>query len=167
MAPRGAFLCMADLILDRLSGLLEPCVEAMGYELADLELKRERRGQVLRLFIDQDSGIGLEDCERVSGQVSALLDVEDPIPGHYNLEVSSPGLDRKLAKPEHFDRFAGRRVQVRMRGAHLGRRNFGGTLLAREGEVIVLDVHDGTGRVELDLRDVMVARLAPEIRFED
>ena len=160
-------MCMVNLILDRLNGLLEPCVEAMGYELADLELKRERRGQVLRLFIDQDSGIGLDDCERVSGQVSALLDVEDPIPGHYNLEVSSPGLDRKLAKPEHFERFAGRRVQVRMRGPHLGRRNFSGTLLGREDGVIVLDVHDGTGRVELDLQDVVVARLAPEIRFED
>ena len=157
---------MANMILDRLNGLLAPCVEAMGYELADLELKRERRGQVLRLFIDQDSGIGLDDCERVSGQVSALLDVEDPIPGHYNLEVSSPGLDRKLAKPEHFDRFAGRRVQVRLRGEHLGRRNFGGTLLSREGESITLDVPDGTGQVEFSLEDIMVARLAPEIRVD-
>ena len=85
-------------MLNRLNTLLAPCVEAMGYELADLELKRESRGQVLRLFIDQDSGIGLEDCERVSGQVSALLDVEDPIPGHYSLEVSSPGLDRKAGQ---------------------------------------------------------------------
>ena len=155
---------MANMILDRLNGLLAPCVEAMGYELADLELKRERRGQVLRLFIDQDSGIGLDDCERVSGQVSALLDVEDPIPGHYNLEVSSPGLDRKLAKPEHFDRFAGRRVQVRLRGERLGRRNFGGTLLSRRGESIMLDVPDGTGQVEFSLEDIMVARLAPEVR---
>ena len=69
------------MILDRLNGLLTPCVEALGYELADLELKREHRGQVLRLFIDQESGIALDDCELVSGQVSVLLDVEDPIPG--------------------------------------------------------------------------------------
>lgn len=158
---------MAKMILDRLNGLLTPCVEALGYELADLELKRERRGQVLRLFIDQESGIALDDCELVSGQVSALLDVEDPIPGHYNLEVSSPGLDRKLAKPEHFDRFAGRRVQVRMRRDHHGRRRFGGTLLERKGEYIVVDVTDGTGRVELSLDDIKVARLAPEVRFED
>lgn len=156
-----------NVILDRLNGLLEPCVEALGYELADLELKRESRGQVLRLFIDQESGIALEDCERVSGQVSALLDVEDPIPGHYNLEVSSPGLDRKLAKPEHFDRFSGRRVKVSMRREQDGRRNFGGTLLARRGQIIVLDVTDGTGEVELNLTDVKVARLAPEIRIED
>ncbi|MCY4477742.1 MAG: ribosome maturation factor RimP [Gammaproteobacteria bacterium] len=158
---------MVNMIVDRLNGLLAPCVEAMGYELADLELKRERRGQVLRLFIDRDAGIGLDDCERVSGQVSALLDVEDPIPGHYSLEVSSPGLDRKLAKPEHFDRFAGRRIRVRMRSQHLGRRNFGGTLLAREGDVIELDVNDGTGKVQLNLQDIFVARLAPDIRVED
>lgn len=158
---------MEKMILDRLNGLLTPCVEALGYELADLELKREHRGQVLRLFIDQESGIALDDCERVSSQVSALLDVEDPIPGHYNLEVSSPGLDRKLAKPEHFDRFAGRRVQVRMRRDHDGRRKFGGTLLERKGEYIVVDVNDGTGRVELSLDDIKIARLAPEVRFGD
>ena len=154
------------MILDRLNGLLAPCVEALGYELADLELKRESRGQVLRLFIDQESGIALDDCELVSGQVSALLDVEDPIPGHYNLEVSSPGLDRKLAKPEHFDRFAGRRVQIRMRRGHDGRRNFGGTLLERRGGCVAVDVNDGTGKVELSMDDIKVARLAPEIRVE-
>ncbi len=157
---------MMNVILDRLNGLLAPCVESMGYELADLELKRENRGQVLRLFIDQESGIALDDCERVSGQVSALLDVEDPIPGHYNLEVSSPGLDRKLAKPEHFDRFAGRRVQVRLRSELNGRRSFGGTLEGRKGEIIVLDVTGGTGHLELNLADIKVARLAPDIRFE-
>lgn len=157
---------MANMILDRLNGLLAPCVEALGYELADLELKRESRGQVLRLFIDQESGIALDDCELVSGQVSALLDVEDPIPGHYNLEVSSPGLDRKLAKPEHFDRFAGRRVQIRMRRGHDGRRNFGGTLLERRGGCVAVDVNDGTGKVELSMDDIKVARLAPEIRVE-
>ena len=155
-----------NVILDRLTGLLAPCVEAMGYELADLELKREGRGQVLRLFIDQDSGVALGDCERVSGQVSALLDVEDPIPGQYSLEVSSPGLDRKLARPEHYDRFAGRGVRVRMWRGRDGRRNFGGTLLARRGEVIVLDVTGEPEPVELDLADVKVARLAPDIRIE-
>ena len=157
---------MANMILERLNGLLTPCVEALGYELADLELKRESRGQVLRLFIDQESGIALGDCELVSGQVSALLDVEDPIPGHYNLEVSSPGLDRKLAKPEHFDRFAGRRVQIRMRRGHDGRRNFGGTLLERRGGCVAVDVNDGTGQVELSIDDIKIARLAPEIRVE-
>ena len=155
---------LMSVILDRLSGLLEPCVEAMGYELADLELKRGSGGQVLRLFIDQETGIALDDCERVSGQVSALLDVEDPIPGHYSLEVSSPGLDRKLAKPQHFDRFTGRRVRISMHSGQDGRRNFSGTLRGRRGETVVVDQNGGGGEIELPLDDVKVARLMPEFR---
>ncbi len=155
---------LMNAILDRLNGLLAPCVEAMGYELADLELKRENRGQVLRLFIDQESGIALDDCERVSGQVSALLDVEDPIQGHYSLEVSSPGLDRKLAKPEHFDRFAGRRVRIRMHSGQNGSRNFSGTLRGRRGASVFVDQKDGCGEIELRLDDIKVARLMPEFR---
>ena len=156
-----------NVILERLNGLLAPCVESMGYELADLELRREHRGQVLRLFIDQASGIALDDCERVSGQVSALLDVEDPIQGHYSLEVSSPGLDRKLAKPQHFDRFAGRRVRISTHGGVDGRRNFSGTLRARRGGMVVLDQTDGAGEIELRLDDIKVARLTPEFGIED
>ena len=155
-----------NVILERLNGLLTPCVESMGYELADLELRREHRGQVLRLFIDQETGIALDDCERVSGQVSALLDVEDPIQGHYSLEVSSPGLDRKLAKPQHFDRFAGRRVRIRTHGGLDGRRNFSGTLRARRGDIVVLDQNDGGGEIELRLDDIKVARLTPEFGLE-
>lgn len=156
-----------NVILERLNGLLAPCVESMGYELADLELRREHRGQVLRLFIDQESGVALDDCERVSGQVSALLDVEDPIQGNYSLEVSSPGLDRKLAKPQHFDRFAGRRVRVRTHSGVEGRRNFSGTLRARRGDIVVLDQNDGGGEIELRMDDIKVARLAPEFGIED
>ena len=154
-----------NVILERLNGLLAPCIEAMGYELADLELKRGGGGQVLRLFIDQESGIALDDCERVSAQVSAVLDVEDPIQGHYSLEVSSPGLDRTLAKPEHFDRFAGRRVRVSMHDGHNGhdgRRNFSGTLRARRDGVVLLDQDHGGGEVELRLDGIKVARLMPE-----
>ena len=155
-----------NVILERLNGLLEPCVESMGYELADLELRREHRGQVLRLFIDRESGIALDDCERVSGQISALLDVEDPIQGHYSLEVSSPGLDRKLAKPQHFDRFAGRRVRINTHNGVDGRRNFSGTLRARRGDIVVLDQKDGAGAIELRLDDIKVARLTPEFGIE-
>jgi len=157
-------LWLMNAIVDRLNGLLAPCVEAMGYELADLELKRENRGRVLRLFIDQESGIALDDCERVSGQVSALLDVEDPIQGNYSLEVSSPGLDRKLAKPEHFDRFAGRRVRIRMRSGRDGRKNFSGTLRGRRGANVLVDSNGGCGEIELRLDDIQVARLMPDFR---
>ena len=155
---------LMSVILERLGGLLEPCVEGMGYELADLELKRGNRGRVLRLFIDRESGIALDDCERVSGQVSALLDVEDPIDGHYSLEVSSPGLDRKLARPQHFDRFAGHRVRISLRAGQDGRRNFSGTLRERRGAVVVVDQDDGGGEIELRMDDIKVARLMPEFR---
>ena len=155
---------LMSVILERLNELLQPCVEAMGYELADLELQRGNRGQVLRLFIDREAGIALDDCERVSGQVSALLDVEDPIQGHYSLEVSSPGLDRTLAKPAHFDRFAGRRVRIRTRGELDGRRNFSGTLRGLRGAAVVVDCNGGGGEVELPLDDIKVARLMPEFR---
>ena len=92
---------------EELTKLLEPAVEQLGYELSDLEVKVGGRHGVIRLFIDKADGVGLEDCETVSRQVSALLDVEDPVPGHYVLEVSSPGLDRRLTKVEHFERFMG------------------------------------------------------------
>ncbi len=155
---------LMNVIVERLNELLAPCVESMGYELAELELRRESRGQVLRLFIDRESGVALDDCERVSGQVGALLDAEDPIQGQYSLEVSSPGLDRKLAKPEHFDRFAGRRVRIQTRSDLQGRRNFRGTLRERRGEIVVVKPNDGSGEVRLQLDDIKVARLLPEFR---
>ena len=87
---------------DELATLLEPTVVRLGYELSDLELRLGGKGGLVRVFIDRPEGVGLADCERVSEAVSALLDVEDPVPGHYDLEVSSPGLDRKLTKVQHF-----------------------------------------------------------------
>ncbi|MEQ8206633.1 MAG: ribosome maturation factor RimP, partial [Woeseia sp.] len=92
---------------EELSRLLEPAIEGLGYELCDLEAKLGGRDGVLRVFIDKPEGIVLEDCEKVSRQISAILDLEDPLPGQYALEVSSPGLDRRLSKPAHFERFLG------------------------------------------------------------
>ena len=85
--------------------LLEPPVQALGYELVDLEARIGGNG-LLRVYIDRDDGVDLDDCERVSRQLSAFLDVEEPLPGSYTLEVSSPGLDRPLRTAEHFERFA-------------------------------------------------------------
>ena len=111
---------------EALSRLLEPTIERLGFELADLELKLGGRSGLVRVFIDRPEGIGIDDCEVVSRQVSAILDVEDPLPGNYTLEVSSPGLDRKLTKPEHFRRFMGEEVKVTLRFPLEGRRNFRG-----------------------------------------
>lgn len=155
--------------------LLEPAVEALGYELVDLELNFSGRG-VLRLYIDRlvtgdevpaealdappGDGIRVEDCEAVSRQVSAVLDVEDPIGRDYDLEVSSPGLDRKLVKPAHFDRFSGQRVQGRFRKMVDGRRRFAGTLIGRSGTMVTITVDDVD--LVVPIEDLEVIRLVPE-----
>ena len=146
---------------DEVREMLEPTVERLGYELTDLEVKLGGKSGVLRLFIDHPDGIGLDDCEKVSLAVSALLDVEDPLPGHYNLEVSSPGLDRRLTKAEHFQRFTGETVKVQMRFPIAGRKRFRGTLVALDDENILVEV-DGESH-SLPLATIDTARLVPEV----
>ncbi len=146
---------------DELAKLLEPTVERLGYELADLEVRLGSKGGLVRIFIDKPDGIDLDDCEKVSLAVSALLDVEDPVPGNYNLEVSSPGLDRKLTKVEHFQRFEGETVKVQMRFPIEGRRRFRGTLVSSDDENIVVEV-DGESH-SLPLKTIDTARLVPEM----
>jgi ribosome maturation factor RimP len=146
---------------DELLKLLEPAVERLGYELADLEVRLGGKGGLIRVFIDKPEGIDLDDCEKVSLAVSALLDVEDPVPGNYNLEVSSPGLDRKLTKVEHFQRFAGETVKVQMRFPIEGRRRFRGTLVSSDDENIVVQV-DGES-LSLPLKTIDTARLVPVV----
>ncbi len=146
---------------DELAKLLEPTVERLGYELADLEVRLGGKGGLVRVFIDKPEGIDLDDCEKVSLAVSALLDVEDPVPGNYNLEVSSPGLDRKLTKVEHFQRFEGETVKVQMRFPIEGRRRFRGTLVSSDDENIVVDV-DGESH-SLPLKTIDTARLVPAV----
>ena len=146
---------------DELAKLLEPTIERLGYELADLEVRLGSKGGLVRIFIDKPEGIDLDDCEKVSRAVSALLDVEDPVPGNYNLEVSSPGLDRKLTKVEHFQRFEGETVKVQMRFPIEGRRRFRGTLVSADDENIVVEV-DGES-VSLPLKTIDTARLVPEM----
>jgi ribosome maturation factor RimP len=146
---------------DELAKLLEPAVERLGYELTDLEVWLGGKGGVIRVFIDKPEGIDLDDCEKVSLAVSALLDVEDPVPGNYNLEVSSPGLDRKLTKVEHFQRFVGETVKVQMRFPIEGRRRFRGTLVSSDEENIVVEV-DGESH-SLPLKTIDTARLVPDV----
>ena len=144
-----------------LAKLLEPTVEGLGYELADLEVRLGGKGGLVRVFIDKPDGIGLDDCEKVSLAVGALLDVEDPVPGHYDLEVSSPGLDRKLTKLEHFQRFEGETVKVQTRFPIEGRRRFRGTLVSSDDENIVVEV-DGESH-SLPLKTIDTARLVPVV----
>lgn len=146
---------------ENLTAMLEPAIEAMGFELTDLELNLGHGHGVLRLFIDSEQGIGLEDCAAVSHQVSGLLDVEDPIAVDYRLEVSSPGLDRKLVKPEHFDRFIGHQIKTRLKRLIEGHRRVKGQLLARDGETVLVRSEHET--IAILLSDIEVARLVPEL----
>lgn len=139
--------------------MLAPTVESLGYELVDVELRLGGKNGLLRLYIDQPDGIGLSDCETVSRQVSTVLDVEDPIPGHYVLEVSSPGLDRRLTKPEHYRRFLGEDVRIKLRFPVEGRRNFRGALRAANEVTVEVEV-DGKLH-ELPLTNIESARLVP------
>lgn len=144
-------------ILERL--LNEP-VESLGYELVDIDYSASGRG-LLRVYIDLPGGITLDDCERVSKQLSAFLDVEDPIPGSYMLEVSSPGMDRRLRRPEHFRRFVGAEIKVELNAPQEGRRRFRGELKEAEDNHIVLEV-DGVSW-ELPLEAIGIAKLVPDL----
>jgi ribosome maturation factor RimP len=145
---------------DEIQALLEPSIERLGYELTDLEVRLSGNGGLVRLTIDKPDGIDLDDCEKVSHAASALLDVEDPVPGNYSLEVSSPGLDRKLTKSEHFQRFAGETLKVTMRFPIEGRRRFRGTLVSSDDENIVVEVDGESHSLPLSMIDT--ARLVPE-----
>ena len=144
-----------------LKQLLGSVIESMGYELVGVEFHPGRSNALLRIYIDKESGINLDDCERVSHQVSGVLDVEDPIPYHYTLEVSSPGLDRPLFEARHFADFAGRKVRMQLAVAIEGKRKFVGLLKGIENEKVIIEVDDSELFVPLDLIDK--ARLVPEL----
>ncbi|WP_295445904.1 ribosome maturation factor RimP [uncultured Thiodictyon sp.] len=118
-----------------LTQLARRVVEPMGYELVGVEhFQRGGGASTLRVYIDHARGINLDDCTAVSQQLSGVLDVEDPLPGHYDLEVSSPGLDRPLVFPEHFARFVGQRIKLRLAEKVEGRRNLEGVLLGLDSK---------------------------------
>ena len=145
---------------DRLYDLIEPSVRVLGYELVGVEFLRAGERSTLRVYIDTSDGITVDDCASVSRQVSALLDVEDPLPGHYNLEVSSPGLDRPLFRPEHFSQFAGQQVKVRTQVPLDGHRTFRGELIEYRDGHVVLD--DGQSELHIPWDAVGRANLVPE-----
>ncbi len=140
--------------------VIEPVVESLGYELVGVEYLTQGRDGLLRVYIDAEGGIRVEDCQRVSHQLSGVLDVEDVIKGHYSLEISSPGLDRPLFSAAHFARFAGSEVKLRLDAPLNGRRKFRGTLIGVEdGEVRLLV--DGE-EVRVPLASIDRANLVPQ-----
>jgi ribosome maturation factor RimP len=150
---------------DALMRLLEPPIEALGFDVVDIEFAQAGRGGVLRIFIDrraQDSGVGItvDDCANVSHAVSQVLETQDPIKGHYTLEVSSPGFDRILRTRAHFERFVGARIFAELKVPIDGRRRFVGELKSIAGDTIVVEV-DGKAH-SLPLERIQKARLRPD-----
>lgn len=163
--PRAHFLFLGVMrkVSPSLQALVEQVVESLGYEPWGIELlARPSGGQLLRVYIEQAGGIGVDDCERVSRQLGAVLDVEDPIPGEYVLEVSSPGMDRPLYRPDQFVRSLEQLVRVRLSSTVPGRKNYRGRLVAVEGDNIRLLV-DGAP-VDLAMGDIESARVVPEFK---
>ncbi|WP_040296673.1 ribosome maturation factor RimP [Alcanivorax hongdengensis] len=146
---------------EQLTELLAPVVEDLGFELWGLEYL-QGRGAVLRLFIDHDDGITVDNCAAVSHEVSGVLDVEDPIPGEYNLEVSSPGMDRPLFHLAQFARYIGEDVQLKLLAPVAGKRKMTAAIVAVDGDTLVVTLDGETLRVPYSQVDR--ARLQP--RFD-
>ena len=131
--------------LKQLEDILRPVVEGLGYEFWGIEFRSHGHHSKLRVFIDDaENGIAIDDCEKVSRQVSGVIDVEDPIQTEYTLEVSSPGMDRPLFRLEQYEAFIGHKVQIKLRMAFEGRRKFLGLIKGVEGDdvVVVVDDHE-------------------------
>ena len=146
--------------VQKLNELLQPLVKDLGYEFVGLEYNSNPKHSVLRIYIDHENGVGIEDCETVSRETAALLDVKDPIRSQYNLEVSSPGLDRPLFTAAHYRQFEGCIAQVNLFAPQDGRRKFSGPILGADENGIRIE-QDGT-EVTLDLSNVVKARLVPD-----
>ena len=133
-----------------LSERMDPVISGLGYELVGVEFLSQGRHSMLRVYIDQADGIKIEDCEKVSRQLSAWLDVEDPVSGEYRLEVSSPGLERPLFRVADYERFAGQLARLKMRNNVDGRRKFTGRLKGLDGDDVLLEVDGEDIRLRFD-----------------
>jgi ribosome maturation factor RimP len=160
--------------LDQVRAIAERVAASLGLEVVEIELRGGGKGRMLRIFIDKPAGVTHEDCANVSREVSTILDVEDAMPGgSYLLEVSSPGLDRKLFRPADFERFQGSRVKLTTRDPVNGNRHFEGRLEHFEGGRLTLDLADArrkfrpkdtaVQKLEIELANVEKANLVPEI----
>ncbi len=159
---RGRYVGEMTTKEQELEALLAPTVRGLGCEIWGIEYRPRGRGRTtLRLFIDSATGVGVDDCERVSRQVSALLDVEDPIVDAYRLEVSSPGLDRVLFRREQYEASIGEQVHVRLAFPFDGRRHFEGRLAGVEGEDVV--VRDDEVEYLLPFQQIQRTRIVPSL----
>lgn len=148
-------------LIDRIREIADRVAASEGLELVDVEFVGRGKNAVLRIFLDRPEGITLDDCERVSRQVGAIFDVEDLISDHYTLEVSSPGLDRRLVKPADFERFAGNKIKLVLKAPQGGRKRFRGILRGIENGRIQLEAENGE-MIGIEHGDVEKANLVVE-----
>ncbi|POQ09578.1 Ribosome maturation factor RimP [Pseudomonas syringae pv. avii] len=139
--------------LEQLQGLLAPVVVALGYRCWGIDFSSQGKHSVLRIYIDKEGGVLVDDCAIVSRQISGVLDVEDPISTEYTLEVSSPGMERPLFTIEQFALYAGEQVRIKLRSPFEGRRNFQGLLRGVEEQDVVVQVEDHEFLLPIDLID--------------
>lgn len=149
---------------EHLVNLIEPIVEGLGYECVGIDYHPHPKHGLLRVYIDSENGILVDDCSKVSHQISGVLDVEDPIPGNYHLEISSPGADRPFFKVSQFEQFIGSTVLVNLFSAINGRRKITGQIEKVEGDMITLQE---AGQIfEVPFSAMSKARLVPEYSFD-
>ena len=160
---------MREDSLTQIETLILPILDDLGYELVDLQLQQDGKQLALRIFVDKPAGITLDDCVEVSREVSAILEVEDPIKAAYRLEVSSPGLDRPLKKAADFERFVGKKARLKSKNLidpdqrGTTRKTFVGTLLGFEEDNVRLELTDKQGGViAIPLADLDKANLEEE-----
>jgi len=144
----------------RLTDMLTPSVEDLGYELVGIEYIRAGKHSILRVYIDQEAGILVDDCAAVSRQISAIMDVEDPISNEYTLEVSSPGLERPLFSAAHYQDFIGSEVRLQLRMPIQNRRKWKGVIAAVDGEIIAINVDGKEERFALS--NIQKANIVPK-----
>jgi ribosome maturation factor RimP len=146
---------------ERLTKIIEPIVSGLGYEYVGVEFLPRTKQSLLRVYIDSENGVQVDDCARVSHQLSGALDVEDPIPGNYQLEISSPGIDRPLFSLEDFERFTGQTAELELYEALQTRRKFRGSLEGVRGQSVILEADGVTHEIPFDR--IKKACLSPEV----
>ncbi len=146
-------------VTDKIEAVCQPVIEDMGYELVGVEYVASGKHSILRVYIDSDKGIGLDDCESVSHQLSSILDVEDPITTQYNLEVSSPGVERPLFNIKHYQRFLGHDIKLRLLRPINGQRKFSGTIGSVSEVNNSIELMTETGSHNLDIALIEKANL--------
>lgn len=156
----GRNICAMESIVDKVAGVVEPAIEAEGYLLVDLEFIGGSSGGTLRFFIDKpEGGVSLDDCEQVSRLVSPLLDVENIIESRYFLEVSSPGINRRIRKKNDFEKYVGAKVKIHLRSPQEGRKKITGTIEGVENGDVIVGEETAAKHMRVALANILRANL--------